>query len=158
MATRSSVLAWRIPAAGGAWWGNCLWGRTESDTSEATQQQRRQGLGCCVGLSLAVASTGYTLLQCASFSLWWLLLQSTNSRAWAQELWCVGLGVVVRGLSCSTACGIFLDQGSNPRLPHWQVDTLLLNHQGSPCWEQLFVHKKAMNQVCGFQIQIANNL
>ena len=70
----------------------------------------------------------------------------------------MGLGVVVRGLSCSTACGIFLDQGSNPRLPHWQADTLLLNHQGSPCWEQLFVDKKAMNQVCGFQIQIANNL
>ena len=34
MATHSSVLAWRIPGlAGGAW---CLWGRTESDTTEAT--------------------------------------------------------------------------------------------------------------------------
>ena len=41
MATHSSVLAWRIP------WtekpGGCrLWGRTESDTTEATQQQQQQ--------------------------------------------------------------------------------------------------------------------
>ena len=27
--------------------------------------------------------------------------------------------VVVHGLSCSEACGIFLDQGSNPYPPHW---------------------------------------
>ena len=33
------------------------------------------------GLSLDVASRGYSLLQCAGFSLWWLLLlQSTGSR------------------------------------------------------------------------------
>ena len=36
MATHSSVLAWRIPGTGGAWWGCCLWGLTESDTAEAT--------------------------------------------------------------------------------------------------------------------------
>ena len=35
-------------------------------------------------------------------------------------------------LSCSSACGIFLDQGSNPCLLHWQVDSLPLSHQGSP--------------------------
>ena len=28
--------------------------------------------------------------------------------------------------------GIFLTQGSNPSLLHWQVDSLLLSHQGSP--------------------------
>ena len=28
--------------------------------------------------------------------------------------------------------GIFLTQGSNPCLLHWQVDSLPLNHQGSP--------------------------
>ena len=27
---------------------------------------------------------------------------------------------------------IFLSQGSNPRLPYWQVDSLPLSHQGSP--------------------------
>ena len=35
MATHSSVLAWRIPGTGEPG-GCCLWGRTESDTTEAT--------------------------------------------------------------------------------------------------------------------------
>ena len=35
MATRSSVLAWRIPGTGSLV-GCRLWGRTESDTTEAT--------------------------------------------------------------------------------------------------------------------------
>ena len=33
----------------------------------------------------------------------------------------------------SAACGIFLDQGSNPCILHWQADSLPLSHQGSPC-------------------------
>ena len=37
MATHSSVLAWRIPGTGrGSLVGCCLWGHTESDTTEAT--------------------------------------------------------------------------------------------------------------------------
>ena len=36
------------------------------------------------------------------------------------------------GLSCSQACGTFPDQGLNPCLLHWQVDSLPLNHQGNP--------------------------
>ena len=40
MATHSSVLAWRIPGMGEA--GGCrLWGHTESDTTEVTQQQQQ---------------------------------------------------------------------------------------------------------------------
>ena len=35
MATHSSVLAWRIPGTGSLV-GYCLWGRTESDMTEAT--------------------------------------------------------------------------------------------------------------------------
>ena len=35
MATHSSVLAWRIPGMGEPV-GCCLWGRTESDMTEAT--------------------------------------------------------------------------------------------------------------------------
>ena len=41
MATHSSTLAWKIPGTeepGGC----CLWGRTESDTTDATQQQQQQ--------------------------------------------------------------------------------------------------------------------
>ena len=39
--------------------------------------------------------------------------------------------VVARGVSCSAACGVFPDQGSNPFLLQWQVDSLPLSHQGS---------------------------
>ena len=35
-------------------------------------------------------------------------------------------------LSCSRACGVFPDPGSNPRLLHRQADSLPLSHQGSP--------------------------
>ena len=40
MATRSSVLAWRIPGTGEPVGGR-LWGLTELDTTEATQQQQQ---------------------------------------------------------------------------------------------------------------------
>ena len=39
---------------------------------------------------------------------------------------------VVHRLSCFMSCGIFLDQGSNLCLLHWQVDSLPQSHQGSP--------------------------
>ena len=41
MATHSSVLAWRIPGTGSLL-GCRLWGRAESDMTEATQQQQQQ--------------------------------------------------------------------------------------------------------------------
>ena len=47
MATHSSVLDWRIPGTGagggggGGLVGCRLWGRTESDTTEETQQQQQ---------------------------------------------------------------------------------------------------------------------
>ena len=40
--------------------------------------------------------------------------------------------VVAHGLSCSVACGIFPDQGSNPYPLHWQADSQPLDHEGSP--------------------------
>ena len=54
-----------------------------------------------------------------------LLLQSTGSR-------CAGSVIVAHGPSCSTACGIFPDQGSNPCPLHWQADSQPLRHQGRP--------------------------
>ena len=39
MATHSTVLAWRIPGTGSLV-GCHLWGRTESDTTDVTQQQQ----------------------------------------------------------------------------------------------------------------------
>ena len=46
MATHSSVLAWRIPGMGrgGGLVGCRLWGRTESDMIEVTQQQQHTHL------------------------------------------------------------------------------------------------------------------
>ena len=46
----------------------------------------------------------------------WLLLQGTGSR-------CAGSVVTTLGLSCPTACGIFLDQGLNPCPLHRQADS-----------------------------------
>ena len=78
------------------------------------------------GLSLVAASGGHSSLRCAGLSLSWpLLLQSTGSRS-------AGSVVVAHGPSCSAACGIFPDQGSNPCRLHWQADSQPLHHQGSP--------------------------
>ena len=49
-----------------------------------------------------------------------------------QQLRHVGSVVVAHGLSCSVACGILPDQGSNSCPLHWQADSQPLCHQGSP--------------------------
>ena len=78
------------------------------------------------GLLLVVASGGHSSSRCAGLSLLRpLLLQSTGSR-------CAGSVVVAHGPSCSAACGIFPDQGSNPHPLNWQADSQPLRHQGSP--------------------------
>ena len=78
------------------------------------------------GLSLVVASGGHSSSRCAGLSLSWpLLLRSTGSRR-------AGSVVVAHGPSCSAACGIFSDQGSNPCPLHRQADSQPLCHQGSP--------------------------
>ena len=75
------------------------------------------------GFFLVAVSGSYSLLQCTSFLLWWLLLCSMGSRH-------MGSVVAAHGLSCSMACGIFLNQGSNPCPLHWQADSWSLD-QGS---------------------------
>ena len=96
------------------------------------------GLLCCTGF-LLLPRVGVTLhLHCMGFLLKWLLLlwrtgfrhtclSSCGLWAWAQLLI-----VVVNRLSCSLACEIFPDQGSNLCLLNWQADYLLSSHQGSP--------------------------
>ena len=54
-----------------------------------------------------------------------LSLRSTGSRR-------AGSVIVAHGPTCSVACGIFPDQGSNPCPLHWQADSQPLRHQGSP--------------------------
>ena len=77
------------------------------------------------GLSL-VAARGHSSSRCTGLSLSRpLLLRSTGSRH-------AGSVVVAHGPSCSAACEIFPDQGSNPCPLHWQADSQPLCHQGSP--------------------------
>ena len=78
------------------------------------------------GLSLVSASGDHSSSRCAGLSLSRpLLLWSTGSRH-------SGSVVVAHGPSCSVACGIFPDQGSNPCALHWQADSQPPHHQGSP--------------------------
>ena len=78
------------------------------------------------GLSLVATSGGHSSSRCAGLSLSRpLLLWSTGSRR-------AGSVVVAHGPSCSAACGIFPDKGSNPCSLHWQADSQPLRHQGSP--------------------------
>ena len=77
------------------------------------------------GLSLVAASRGHSSSRCAGLSLLRPLLWSTGSRR-------AGSVVVAHGPSCSAACGILPDQGSNPCPLHWQAESQPLRHQGSP--------------------------
>ena len=79
------------------------------------------------GLSPVAASGGHSSSRCAGLSPSRpLLLRSTGSRR-------AGSVIVAHGPSCSAACGILPDQGSNPCPLHWQADSQPLRHQGSPC-------------------------
>ena len=71
------------------------------------------------GLSLVVASGGHSSSRCAGPHY-----RGLSRRA--------GSVIVAHGPSCSAACGILPDQGSNPCPLHWQADSQPLRHQGSP--------------------------
>ena len=78
------------------------------------------------GLSLVAASGGHSSSRCVGLSLSQpLFLRSTGSRR-------TGSAVAAHRPSCSVACGILPDQGSNPCPLHWQADSQPLCHQGSP--------------------------
>ena len=61
-----------------------------------------------------------------------------------QSLQHPGSVVVMPGLNCSMACGIFSHQGSNLCPLHWQVDSYPLYQQGSP---SLFIFKLLDSEV-----------
>ena len=94
------------------------------------------------GPSLVVASGGHSSSRCAGLSPSRpLSLRSTGSRR-------AGSVIAAHGPSCSAACGIFPDQGSNPRPLHWLVDSQPLRHQGSP-------HCTALNPISSSSQQMA---
>ena len=75
-------------------------------------------------------------LRCCARAFLWLWRAGATLRCSARASHCGGFSccgawalgarasvVVAHGLSCSTACGIFPDQGSNPYPLHWQSDS-----------------------------------
>ena len=77
------------------------------------------------GLPLVAASGGHSSSRCAGLSLSRPLLSRSTGSKRARSV------VVAHGPSCSAACGILPDQGSNPCPLHWQADAQPLRHQGS---------------------------
>ena len=73
------------------------------------------------GAALELWRAGFSC--CGSWAL-----ECVGSGAGAPRLWSTGSVVVVCGLSCSLACGIFLDPASNPGPLHWQEESYLLYH------------------------------
>ena len=90
----------------------------------------------CMGASSVVQSKGYSSCDtkassCSSFSCCGaVVVGPTASVVVAPSLCCTDSVRMVHLLSCSKACEIFLDQGSNPCLLHWQADVLPLSQQG----------------------------
>ena len=74
---------------------------------------------------------GYSSLICKGFSSQWLLLlRNTGSMLAGFRCYSTQTSeVVAYRLSCSEASGIFLDQGSNLCLLHWQADSYPLCQQ-----------------------------
>ena len=92
------------------------------------------GLRFCARAFSSCGKWGHSSSRCAGLSLSRpLLLRSTGSRR-------TGSVVAVHGPSCSAACGIFPDQGTNPCPLHWQADSQPLCHQGSPKLTLLIHH------------------
>ena len=77
------------------------------------------------GLSLVVVSRGLLSSNGAQ------ACHCRGSSGFTYGLHSTGLKAVLCGLSCSLAWGIFLDQGLNPGLLHWQADSLPVSHQES---------------------------
>ena len=83
------------------------------------------GLCRCAGFSLAAEAGAALIAVCASHC-------GGVSCCGARALGRTASVFVAHRLSSSVACGIFLDQGLNLYLLHWQADSSPLSHQGSP--------------------------
>ena len=103
------------------------------------------GFRCCVGFSL-VAASGSCSLDVVCGLLFAVASLVAEDRLWFMPASVVAAGglvvavpglqstgsiAVTHGLSCSEACGIFLDQGSNVSLLYWQANSSPLSHQRS---------------------------
>ena len=115
------------------------------------------------GLSLVVESGGYFSLWCTGFWLRWLLLlwsmgpralrlqpllhKGLGTATWS--LYSTGLIVSAHELSCSSACGVFPDQGSNPCPLHCKMDS---------CWGTFGVASRVPSTVLYFRMERGTSL
>ena len=93
---------------------------------------QRVGATLCHG-ALASHSGGFSRYRAQALGAWASVITARrlgSCGAWAPEL--AGSLVVMQGLSCSEARGIFPGQESNLCPLHWQVDSYPLWHQRSP--------------------------
>ena len=97
----------------------------------------------CEGFSLVVASKGHSKSRCAGLTVAASLV--VGHRLQTRRLSSCGSGP-----SCSTVCGIFPDQGSNPCPLHWRADSQPLRHQGSPSVSFLLAEPLDQNEVNKF--------
>ena len=75
------------------------------------------GLRCCTRAFSSCGEWGLLFLAARG------LLIAVASPVWSTGFRRAGSVVVAHGLSCSAACGIFPDQGSNPCPLPWQADS-----------------------------------
>ena len=138
MATHSSVLAWRIPGMGEPG-GLLSMGRTESDTTEVTQQQQQQLQNTSLSLSQTEPTKEKFIIIFFNFMIKTLLCYAQS----CQTLWVACQVPVSMGFSRQEYWsrfsfppqGIFPIQESNPcllRLLHWQAGSFPLSHLGGP--------------------------
>ena len=76
---------------------------------------------------------------CGARALGYSGFGSCSSVVVASQFYSTGSIVVAQRLGCSAACGILLNEGSNPHLLRWHSDSLPVSHhsfppQGSPMW------------------------
>ena len=97
------------------------------------------GLRCCVRVFSSCGKRGllFVVVHVLLIAVAPLVAEHGFQACGLQQLWHMGSVIVALGLqsagsvvvghrlSCSAACGIFLDQGSNPFPLHWQA---VLNH------------------------------
>ena len=65
----------------------------------------------------------------------------------ARALGYMGPVIVALWFCCSTACGIFPDQGSKPCPLHWQAGSYPLCHQGSPIFSKYLIFSKTLQNI-----------
>ena len=117
------------------------------------------GLRCCVQAFSSCGERGLLFVAVCGLliTVASLVVEHGPQARRLQQLWHVGSVVVARGLqstgsvvvahglSCSVACGIFPDQGSNLCPLHWQADSQPLHHQGSPYFSQFRITRFQVN-------------